>query len=27
MIPRYTRPAMAKIWEDANKFRIWFLIE
>ncbi|MQX38150.1 adenylosuccinate lyase [Roseospira navarrensis] len=27
MIPRYSRPAMAAIWEPANKFRIWFLIE
>ena len=27
MIPRYSRPAMAAIWEAANKFRIWFLIE
>lgn len=27
MIPRYTRPEMAAIWEPANKFRIWFLIE
>ncbi|MCW5770984.1 MAG: adenylosuccinate lyase [Rhodospirillaceae bacterium] len=27
MIPRYTRPAMARIWEPANRFRIWFEIE
>jgi len=27
VIPRYSRPAMAAIWEPANKFRIWFLIE
>jgi len=27
MIPRYTRPKMAAIWEPANKFRIWFEIE
>ncbi|MCP5367187.1 MAG: adenylosuccinate lyase [Hyphomicrobiales bacterium] len=27
MIPRYSRPAMAAIWEPANKFRIWFQIE
>jgi adenylosuccinate lyase len=27
MIPRYTRPAMGKIWEDQNKFRIWLEIE
>ena len=27
MIPRYARPAMTKIWEPDNKFRIWFEIE
>jgi len=27
MIPRYTRPDMARIWEPANRFRIWFEIE
>ncbi len=27
MIPRYSRPAMTKIWEPDNKFRIWFEIE
>jgi adenylosuccinate lyase len=27
MIPRYSRPAMARIWEPANRFRIWFEIE
>jgi len=27
MIPRYSRPAMTKIWEPENKFRIWFEIE
>lgn len=27
MIPRYSRPQMADIWEPANKFRIWFEIE
>lgn len=27
MIPRYTRPEMAKIWTDQNRFRIWFEIE
>ncbi len=27
MIPRYTRPEMAAIWEPAGKFRIWFEIE
>ncbi len=27
MIPRYTRPEMAKIWEPANKFQKWLDIE
>ncbi|MCI5045879.1 MAG: adenylosuccinate lyase [Aquisalinus sp.] len=27
MIPRYTRPEMAAIWEPQTKFRIWFEIE
>ena len=27
MIPRYSRPEMTKIWDPANKFRIWFEIE
>ena len=27
MIPRYSRPDMAAIWEPANRFRIWFEIE
>ena len=27
MIPRYSRPKMAKIWEPSNKFRLWFEIE
>ena len=27
MIPRYARPAMTKIWEPDNKFRLWFEIE
>ena len=27
MIPRYTRPAMAVIWEPLTRFRIWFEIE
>ena len=27
MIPRYTRPEMAAVWEPANRFRIWFEIE
>lgn len=27
MIPRYSRPEMVKIWEPANRFRIWFEIE
>lgn len=27
MIPRYTRPEMARIWEQENRFRIWLEIE
>jgi adenylosuccinate lyase len=27
MIPRYSRPEMANIWEPQNRFRIWFEIE
>src|ERR1700726_1783589 len=27
MIPRYTRPEMASIWEPQTRFRIWFEIE
>lgn len=27
MIPRYTRPAMAAIWTDENKFSVWLKIE
>jgi len=27
MIPRYTRPAMGRIWDDYNKFQIWLDIE
>lgn len=27
MIQRYTRPAMGRIWEDENKYRIWLEIE
>jgi adenylosuccinate lyase len=27
MIPRYSRPAMVRIWEAENRFRIWFQIE
>src|SRR5690349_3431424 len=27
MIPRYTRPEMALIWEPQTRFRIWFEIE
>ena len=27
MIPRYSRPAMAAIWKDENRFRIWLDIE
>ena len=24
MIPRYSRPAMASVWEPSNRFRVWF---
>jgi adenylosuccinate lyase len=27
MVPRYSRPAMAALWEPEAKFRIWFEIE
>ena len=27
MIPRYSRPIMSKIWDDQNRFKIWFEIE
>src|SRR3569623_1355456 len=27
MIPRYSRPEMARIWEPENRFRSWFEIE
>jgi adenylosuccinate lyase len=27
MIARYTRPAMAKIWSDANKYQCWLTVE
>src|ERR1700753_1169152 len=27
MIPRYSRPEKARIWEPENRFRIWFEIE
>ena len=27
MIPRYSRPAMVKLWEPQTRFRIWFEIE
>jgi adenylosuccinate lyase len=27
MIPRYTRPQMARIWEADNRYRIWLEIE
>jgi adenylosuccinate lyase len=27
MISRYTRPAMAELWSDRTKYRIWFEIE
>lgn len=27
MIPRYTRPAMGRIWSDENKYRTWLAVE
>ena len=27
MVPRYTRPEMARIWAPANRYRIWYEIE
>ena len=27
MIPRYSRPEMARLWEPEAKFRIWLEIE
>ena len=27
MIPRYTRPEMARIWTDQRKFETWLEIE
>ncbi|HTY84254.1 MAG TPA: adenylosuccinate lyase [Silvibacterium sp.] len=27
MIPRYTRPQMARIWSDENRFRTWLAVE
>ena len=27
MIPRYTRPEMARIWSDDNKYRCWLRVE
>ncbi len=27
MVPRYTRPEMARIWAPENRYRIWFEIE
>src|SRR5262245_24498673 len=27
MIPRYTRPAMGRIWEDQNKYKRWLDVE
>jgi len=27
VIPRYTRPAMARIWSDENRFRTWLAVE
>src|SRR5215469_5188947 len=27
LIPRYTRPAMGRIWSDENKYRCWLKVE
>ena len=27
MIPRYTRPEMARIWSDETRFRTWLAVE
>src|SRR5436190_13937458 len=27
LIPRYTRPAMGRIWSDENKYRCWLTVE
>ena len=27
MIPRYTRPEMARIWSEENRFRMWLAVE
>ncbi len=27
MIPRYTRPVMAKLWSEEEKLRVWLLVE
>ncbi|OYW06058.1 MAG: adenylosuccinate lyase, partial [Acidiphilium sp. 37-67-22] len=27
MVPRYARPQMVAIWQDLNRYRIWFEIE
>jgi len=27
VIPRYTRPEMARIWSDENRFRTWLVVE
>ena len=27
MIPRYSRPEMARVWSEENRYRIWFEIE
>lgn len=27
MIPRYTRPEMAAIWTEENKFKAWLEVE
>ena len=27
MIPRYSHPEMARIWDDENKYRTWLDVE
>ena len=27
MISRYTRPALAELWSEQNKYEIWFEVE
>lgn len=27
MIPRYTRPLMAKLWSEEEKLKVWLLVE